>query len=72
VLGLQSNKNYIISNAVENILSAPKVIKQETDWTSKRDYGKTPEYLSKIRDNIDQEYKMIQNLHMNEAEEQER
>jgi len=25
IMGLKSNKNFIISNAVENILSAPKV-----------------------------------------------
>jgi hypothetical protein len=69
ILGLKSNKNFIVSNAVENILSAPKVIKEETVWTKKKDYGKTPEYLQTIKSNIESEYKMIQNLHMNEAEE---
>jgi hypothetical protein len=48
------------------------VIRQETDWTKKKDFGKTPDYLSKIKDNIDTEYKMIQNLHLSEAEEMER
>lgn len=33
VMGIVSNKNYIVSNAVENILSAPKVLKEETVWT---------------------------------------
>jgi hypothetical protein len=45
ILGLKSNKNFIITNAVENILSAPKVIKSETDWTKKKDFGQTPLYL---------------------------
>ena len=44
-MGLRSNKNYIISNAVENILSAPKVSKEQVDYLSKKDYGRTPSYL---------------------------
>lgn len=59
ILGLKSNKNFIVSNAVENILSAPKVIKEETVWTQKKDFGKVPEYLKTIKSNIESEYKMI-------------
>lgn len=33
------------------------------DWQKKPNYGKTPEYLNKIKENIQGEYKMIQNLH---------
>ena len=36
--------------------SAPKVIKSETNWTQKKDFGKVPDYLSKIKDNISTEY----------------
>lgn len=42
VQGLRSNKNFIISNAIENILSTSKQRPQETDWTKKKDYGTTP------------------------------
>lgn len=35
IMGLKSNKNFIVSNAVENILSAPKVQKENVDWTKK-------------------------------------
>jgi len=52
ILGLKSNKNFIVSNAVENILSAPKVIKENKDWLSKKEFGKTPDYLTKIQNNI--------------------
>jgi hypothetical protein len=31
-MGLKSNKNFIIANAVENILSAPKVAKESTNY----------------------------------------
>lgn len=63
IMGLQSNKNFIVSNAVENILSAPKVMKQDVNWIEKKDFGQVPDYLTKIKSNIETEYRMIQNLH---------
>jgi hypothetical protein len=69
---LKSSKNYIVTNAVENILAAPKTMPEETSWTAKQDYGKTPDYLTRIKESIESEYKMIQNLHMSEAEEQDK
>lgn len=63
VLGLKSNKNFIVTNAIENILSNAKKTQDPVDWLKKKDFGKTPEYLSKIKENIEGEYKMIQNLH---------
>jgi hypothetical protein len=42
VMGLKSNKNFIVTNAVENILSVPKATKQDVDWRQKTDYGKVP------------------------------
>jgi len=48
IMGLNSKKNFIITNAVENILSAPKLIKDDPQWTKKKDYGKVPDYLSRI------------------------
>ena len=41
-MGLRTNKNYIIANAVENILALPKQKPVEVDWTKKKDYGKSP------------------------------
>ena len=63
VQGLSSGKNFIITNAIENILSVAKRAPEPTDWKKKKDYGQTPEYLNKIKENIDSEYKMIRNLH---------
>lgn len=57
--GLKSNKNYIVTNAVENILAAPKQMPEEKSWISKKDYGKIPDYLTQIKSNIESEYKMI-------------
>ncbi len=63
VQGLKSNKNFIVTNAIENILSNARKTADEVDWIKKKDYGQTPEYLNKIKENIQGEYKMIQNLH---------
>ncbi|EGR27986.1 hypothetical protein IMG5_185690 [Ichthyophthirius multifiliis] len=72
LMGQVSHKNYIVSNAVENILSAPKMLKQEQDYLTKKDFGKIPDYLIKNKENLENEYKMIQNLHLSEAEEVEK
>jgi hypothetical protein len=69
VHGLQSNKNFIVTNAIENILSVAKKSEDSIDFLLKKDYGKTPEYLNKIKDNIQQEYKMIQTLHQQNADD---
>ena len=63
VQGLSSGKNFIITNAIENILSVAKRAPEPVDWKKKKDYGQTPEYLNRIKENIDNEYKMIRNLH---------
>ena len=62
VMGLSSGKNFIVTNAIENILSTAKRAPEPADWLKKKQYGKTPDYIHKIKENIDNEYKMIQNL----------
>jgi len=51
-MGLKSSKNYIVSNAVENILSAPKLMRTDENWMTKKDFGRCPDYLNRIKDNI--------------------
>lgn len=63
VQGLSSGKNFIVSNAIENILSVAKRAPEPADYLKKKDYGKTPDYIHRIKDNIDNEYRMIRNLH---------
>jgi len=56
-MGLVSDKNYIVANAVENILAAPKVPEnKDKDFLKKKTYGKVPGYLNKIKKEIDDEY----------------
>ena len=45
-MGLVSDKNFIVSNAVENILAAPKIPSSENkDYLKKNNYGRVPKYL---------------------------
>ncbi len=36
---------------------------EPVDYLKKKDYGQVPEYIEKVKENITNEYKMIQNLH---------
>merc|ERR1712232_1341719 len=43
IMGLVSDKNFIVSNAVENILAAPKLPgNSNKDYLKKKNYGKVP------------------------------
>lgn len=49
VQGLKSGKNFIVTNAIENILSVAKKNPEPVDYLSKKDFGKTPQYIEKIK-----------------------
>jgi len=57
IMGLVSDKNFIVSNAVENILAAPKLpSNSDKDYLKKKNYGKVPKFLQKIKGEIEDEY----------------
>ena len=48
IMGLKSNKNYITSNAIDNILMPTrKKVKEEADYLHKKYYDKVRPYLTK-------------------------
>jgi len=56
LMGITTDKDYVVSNAVEIILTAPRNHSQpEKDYLSKPDYGKIPKYMKKIRKEIETE-----------------
>ena len=63
IMNQRSNRNFIIANAVENILSTAKRAPEKENWLKKKDYGNVPEYILDVKENINNEYKMIQKLH---------
>jgi len=63
VMNLVSSKNFVVANAVEVILAAPKKLPEGAkDFLKKEDYGKVPRYLEHIKKDIDAEYNYIREL----------
>ena len=63
VMGLVTSKNFITANAVENILAVPKKpMDKNVDYLNKPDYGKVPEYLDRVKSEIQEEYQYIKTM----------
>jgi hypothetical protein len=72
VMNLVTSKNFVVANAVETILAAPKKASENAkNYLSKEDYGKVPKYLQHIKSDIDAEYEYIRQLQQQEDEERE-
>ena len=62
-------KNFVTSNAVENILAVPKREVGGVDWLKKPHFGEVPPYLQKIKQEITDEYEYIKSMQQQQAEE---
>ena len=67
--GLKSDKNYITANAVDVILKGPKKIPEPENYLKKEQYGKVPRYLARINEQIEEEYKTLKQMRVEEEEE---
>lgn len=71
--GLVSDKNFIVANAVENILAAPKLpATKEKDMLKKKNYGKVPKYVTKIKTEIEDEYNLVREMQIEEQNERDK
>jgi protein-tyrosine-phosphatase len=62
-MNLVTSKNFVVANAVEVILAAPRKTSQGAkDYLHKEDYGKVPKYLEQIKTDINAEYDYIRQL----------
>ncbi|CEM33745.1 unnamed protein product [Vitrella brassicaformis CCMP3155] len=69
VMNLVSDKNFITANAVDVILAPPRRRLPPTqDFLKKADYGMTPDYLHKVKQDIANEYEYVRKLHEEELE----
>lgn len=60
IMGIRTSKNFITANAVEAILQVPQgVPEREPDYLNKADYGRVPEYLTQVKEEIRRENEMI-------------
>ncbi len=72
-MGLVSDKNFIVSNPVENILAAPKLPQNnEKDYLKKNNYGRVPKYLQKIKTEIEDEYQLVREMQIEEEADMDR
>lgn len=73
IMGLVSDKNFIVSNAVENILAAPKIpSNKNVDHLKKKNYGKVPKYLQTIKAEIEDEYQLVREMQIEDEAEMDR
>jgi hypothetical protein len=73
IMGLVSDKNFIVSNAVENILAAPNLpVNKEKDFLKKKNYGKVPKYLQRIKNEIEDEFQLVREMQIEEEAEMDR
>ena len=73
IMGLVSDKNFIVSNAVENILAAPKLpANNSKDYLKKKNYGKVPKYLQNIKKEIEDEYQLVREMQIEDEAELDR
>jgi hypothetical protein len=73
VMGLKTDKNFVVANAVENILSIPK--KQTVNQpraVDRNDYGAVPEYISKIKTELKTQYALVDSYKQRKAQDEER
>lgn len=58
--GLQSSKDFVVGNAVENILAVPmRRQAPKVNYLKKKDYGRVPEYLQHVKADIEEEKRVI-------------
>ena len=73
IMGLVSDKNFIVSNAVENILAAPNLpVNKDKDFLKKKNFGKVPRYLQTIKKEIEDEYQLVREMQIEEEADMDR
>ena len=72
ILGLKTDKNFIVSNAVEVILKPAKAQPPESDPLKKKTFGKVPQYLQKVKNDIEEEYSTLKQLKQEQLDEEDR
>ena len=71
IFGLKTEKNFIIANAVDNILMQPKKRNFSIDKPFHKYYGKVPDYIKKYRLNHENELNDIREMRRKHQEEED-
>ena len=71
IFGLKTEKNFIIANAVDNILMQPKKRNMSIDQPFHKYYGQVPDYIKKYRLNHENELNDIKEMRRKHQEEED-
>lgn len=73
IMGLKTDKNYIVANVVDNILMQPKKLKEEPTGIYKHNaYGRVPTYIKNLRKQVQDEYNNIREMQRRVKEEEDK
>jgi hypothetical protein len=56
---------------ISDILKAPKSLPEDRNFLQKKDFGKVPDYLNKINEELSKQYRIHQELQLNEEKEKD-
>ena len=71
IYGLKTEKNFIISNAVDNILMQPRKRNMSVEQPFHKYYGKVPQYIKRYRLNHENELKDLREMRRRHQEEED-
>jgi hypothetical protein len=71
IYGLKTEKNFIISNAVDNILMQPRKKNYSVEKPFHKYYGKVPDYIKKYKLNHENELKDLREIKRRHQEEED-
>ena len=73
IMGLKTDKNYIVANIVDNILMEPKKLQTESNEIFRhRSYGRVPKYIKNYRLKVEQEYQAFKEIQRKKKEEEDK
>ncbi|KEG08787.1 enkurin [Trypanosoma grayi] len=74
IMGLKTDKNYVVANAVESILAIPtkNVPPPESRAVDRADFGKVPVYLEEVKTEIEERHALVERLKASQREVAER
>ncbi|KAG8345627.1 putative Calmodulin binding [Trypanosoma vivax] len=74
IMGLKSDKNYVVANAVENVLAIPTkcIPPTQNRAVDREDFGKVPKYLLEVKADIKERHELVERLKVAQREAEER
>ncbi|KAG5493003.1 hypothetical protein JKF63_01584 [Porcisia hertigi] len=74
VMGLRTEKNFVVANAVENTMAVPTKVTPapQARATDREDFGKVPQYITEIKGDLNARKQVLEDLYAAEKAAEER